>query len=127
LETEPVNKKILLIEHDEEFRITMTRLLGKEGFSVISTEDTLQAKTYLDKMPFDLIIYGLNSPLRESLDYLKDLKSHKQKCEILVLSSFNWCEIQGELNLMNVRELLIKPIKKENLINSILKIEKLNI
>lgn len=125
--SERIKKRILLIEHDDEFRITMARLLSKEGFYVISTEDTFQARPYLDRMLFGLVIYGLNHPLKESIEYLKDLKKHKQNPEILVLSSFNWCEIQADLTAIHVKEILIKPIKKENLINSIIKLENLNI
>lgn len=125
--SERIKERILLIENDDEFRITMDRLLSKEGFKVISTENIAQALPYLDRMLFGLVIYGLNHPLNDSLENIRRLKTHKQNAEILVLSSFNWCEIQSELNTMNIKEILIKPIKKENLINSILKLENLNI
>ncbi|MCB0282935.1 MAG: response regulator [Calditrichae bacterium] len=125
--SERIKKRILLIENDDEFRITMDRLLSKEGFKLISTENVTQAKPYLDRMLFGLVIYGLNDPLADSLENIRKLKNHKQNPEVLVLSSFNWCEIQSQLNAVNIKEILIKPIKKENLINSILKLENLSI
>ena len=100
-------------------RFTLTRLLNKENFNTISVENYDQARSFLDKMIIRLVIYGLNTPVKDSLVILKEIKNHKQNPELLILSSFNWCEIQRELSSIKVSKILIKPIKKENLISTI--------
>ena len=112
-------KKILLIESDIELRNTLGHLLIKAGFKVKICRDINLAKTTLDKKLFNLVIFGLNQPVKNSMDLLNQIVSHKQKPEIIVLSSFNLNEMQKEFKTLKIKNVLVKPIKKQAILDCI--------
>lgn len=111
--------RILIIESDNELRISLSRLLSREKFEVFPTANPEQAAIYLDKMMIGCVIFGLNQPFKEAISHLKSIVCHKQKPKVLVLSSFDWQEVQKEMLNIKINHFLTKPVKQEQLIKQI--------
>lgn len=115
-----IDNRILIIESDDGLRISLARLLRREQFEVFSVANLDQANTYLNEMMINCVIFGLNQPYEESISQLTAIVCHKQKPNVLVLSSFDWLEVQRELKGIDIKHFLTKPIKQEQLIKQLL-------
>jgi len=118
-----VQKRILVVESDDEFRISITRLLNKQHFEIYSVENDAQAEKYLDKIQVGCIIFGLNQPVHESLLQLKKMIAHNQNPCVLILSAFDWQEVESEIGDMKYSEFVTKPVKQDQLLQLITRLK----
>lgn len=119
-QSKKIDNRILILESDDELRISLVRLLSREKFEVFSAATFDQAKTELDKTMISCVIFGLNQPFKKSVSQLKPIVCHKQKPNVLVLSSFDWQEVQKEMKGIEIKRFMTKPVKQEQLITEII-------
>jgi len=112
--------RILIFESDDELGISLSRLLSREKFDVFLATNVEQAKILMDQEMIGCVIFGLNQPFNKSIDQLKAISYHKQKSNILVLSSFDWIEVQKEVSGLKIKHFMTKPVKQEQLIKQII-------
>jgi len=115
-------KAILVIESDAGFRLSLMRLLQKTGFKVCSVENFEQVQTLVKKANFRLIIFGLNNPDENEASQLERMLSCCHNASLLILSSYNWFEIPLNFEKFINIHTLVKPVKKEDIVNQIQKI-----
>jgi len=116
--------RILVFENDDELSISLSRLLCRENFSVFIANNIEQATELLNMEQISCIIFGLNQPFKRSCKQLSMISSHDQKPNILVLSAFDWIEVQKELSGITIKHFMTKPVKQEQLIKQILEHKK---
>ncbi len=114
--------RILIIENDPEFRISIARLLNKNGFDVYAAENYRNAIPYLDSILIGLVLFDLGKSPVNNFDVLKKLINHKQSPCIIVLSAFEKNEVDPGILVSNIQEYLVKPVKKETLIELVRRI-----
>ena len=112
--------RILIFESDDELGISLSRLLSREKFDVSLATNIEQAIMLLDQKKIGCIIFGLNQPFNKALDQLKTITCHEQKSNVLVLSSFDWIEVQKEVSGIKIKHFMTKPVKQEQLIKKII-------
>jgi len=112
--------RILIFESDDELGISLSRLLNREKFDIYLATNIEQAKMLLDQKTIGCVIFGLNQPFNKSMSYLKDIVCHQQTPNILVLSSFDWHEVQKEMDNIKITHFMTKPVKQEHLIKKII-------
>lgn len=112
--------RILIFENDDELSISLSRLLCRENFNVFIATNIEQARELLDSEEIHCVIFGLNQPFKKSIEQLKTITCHQQKPKILVLSSFDWIEVQKEIEGIPISDFLTKPVKQEKLIKQII-------
>jgi DNA-binding NtrC family response regulator len=112
--------RILIFENDDELSISLSRLLCRENFNVFIAINIEQAIELLDNEEIQCVIYGLNQPFKKSIEQLKTISRHQQKPNVLVLSSFDWIEVQKEVSGIPISHFMTKPVKQEQLIRQII-------
>ena len=127
IQSKKIDNRILIIESDNELRISLSRLLSREKFEVFLAANFDQAERHLDKTITSCIIFGLNQPFKESVSQLKSIVCHQQKPNVLVLSSFDWQEVQKEMKGIEIKHFFTKPVKQEQLISQIVEHKRSNI
>lgn len=110
---------ILIVESDAEFRLSLTRLLKRDGFEVFIAESFKQSQLYFKKRPHALVIFGLNQPSSESIRHLDQILSSRMQPSVIILSSYNRCELRKDFERFKNLNILIKPVKKEEIIKQI--------
>lgn len=123
-QSEKIKKRILVVESDDVLRISIARILNRQKFEIYSVENEAQAEKYLDKILFSCIIFGLNHPVHKSLQQLKKMIKHNQNPCVLILSSFDWQEVENEIGDMKYSEFVTKPIKQDKLMQLIDRLKK---
>jgi len=114
-----IKNRVLIVESDIELRISISRLLNKHNFEVFAVENEKDAENYLDKIHFNCIIFGLNHPINESIQQLNTIVLHGQKPCVIILSSYDWLEIENDIRDLDFAEFATKPVKQEQLIEII--------
>jgi CheY-like chemotaxis protein len=68
--------KLLLIDDAAATRSSLSRVLRKEGFEVLTADDGLQAIGYVANRPPDLIVLDINMPRMNGIEVLKRLREN---------------------------------------------------
>jgi len=113
------SRRVLIIERDLEFSISLTRLLSRQGYQVFAADSCESAFTYLDTLLFGIVFFNLSNPKRCNLDDLEAIVAHRQKPYVVVMSAYDEEELKQRVVHMGVRDYLTKPIKKEDLMRVI--------
>jgi DNA-binding response OmpR family regulator len=116
--------RILIFENDHELSVSLSRLLCRENFNAFLADNIEQAQELLNSEEISCVIFGLNQPIKKSVEQLKALACHKQKPNILVLSAFDWIEVQKEISGIEIKHFMTKPVKQEQLIKQIVEHKK---
>ena len=111
--------KLLFIDNDEEFRVSMTKFLSNEGYSVSSATDGEEALRYLNEERFDLVVAELKMPGLNGIEFLRDVQKVSPQSKVVVLTAYGeWVSYLEALKAGAV-EYLNKPVKKDELLGTI--------
>jgi CheY-like chemotaxis protein len=107
-------KKIMVIDDDQDFRLTICELLVEEGFQVTTAKDgeaALNHLIHLTDLP-DLILVDLMMPLKNGLQFRREQEALDRVSDIPVLFITGHGIVEGELSLQ-------KPIDSREFLQTI--------
>jgi two-component system, chemotaxis family, chemotaxis protein CheY len=117
-------KKILIVDDSETIRQHVAEALTKVGFEVIEAGDGAAGLQRTAQHDFSMIILDVNMPLLNGLEMLECLKKDPKNNAIPVLMLTT--EAQGSMiqraRQSGAKAWLIKPVKVENLVNTVHKV-----
>jgi two-component system, OmpR family, alkaline phosphatase synthesis response regulator PhoP len=82
-----MNENILLVEDEEDLRITLSDRLHAEGYVVQCAANGDQGVDQATRLPFDLIILDVMLPRRSGLDVCRDIRKAGLATPILMLTA----------------------------------------
>ncbi len=80
------NKKVLIIDDDEELCEEMSEILSDEGYLVFTENDGLQGYLKAQYNRYDVLLLDLKLPGMKGYDVLKNLKEKSSIMKIIVLT-----------------------------------------
>jgi len=89
--------KVLIVDDDLEMCALLSDVLKKEGFTVVSTGDSLEAAKLIKREEFDLVISDLKMKGLEGLDLLEEAKKMLPLTPVVIITAFGTIEIGGRL------------------------------
>ena len=114
--------RILIIESDSVFRRSLFKALTAEGYTVFAAADMVEANEFISQMTFSLILYGMRRPYQGGLEQLRRLLQIAKNTRIMVVTTFNEPELKHRVLEMGASDLIVKPVRKASLLNSIAKL-----
>lgn len=121
------NKKILIVDDEQNLRETITELLIENNYNARSTANGQEALKILDEWIPDLIISDIMMPIMDGYAFHEIIKKSENLNHIpfLFLSAKNDSDEMEKCALLGVDHFLSKPFKIKDLINMIeIKIER---
>lgn len=82
-----MNESVLLVEDEEDVRVTLGDRLKREGFSVETAVNGVDGLDKATRLPFDIIILDIMLPHRSGLDICRDIREAGMATPILLLSA----------------------------------------
>jgi DNA-binding NtrC family response regulator len=124
LESIPVKqqKRILVVDDEENARIGLSRLLAKEGFIVDSVSNGFEALNFLRSQEVHLIVTDINMPEMNGITFLKELNKSFPKSNVIMVTAYGGVESYIEAMNLGAFEYINKPVKIEELKSIVKKI-----
>ncbi len=117
-------KRILVVDDEENARIGLTRLLAREGFSVDSVANGFEALNYLRQQDVNLIVTDINMPEMNGITFLRELNKSFPKSNVIMITAYGGVESYIEAMNLGAFEYINKPVKIEELKSNLKKIFK---
>ncbi len=115
-----MSKRILVIDDEEHIRTLFTRLLGREGYTVITAGNGQEALNILEHQAVNLIILDMNMPLMNGLEFLRKNRDEEySKVPVLMMSGSQNMEHRIESYQLGVYDFIRKPEETEVLLKRI--------
>ena len=108
--------RILVVDDDLEMCGLLSDVLCGEGFSVITTGDSLEAAKILKKEEFDLIVTDLKMKGLKSLDLLEEAKRVATLTPVIIITAFGTIESAIKAMKMGAYDYITKPFQMDEII-----------
>lgn len=83
-----MEKKILIIEDEENERILYQEELEREGYQVLTACNGKEGLSTVEKEPVDLVILDLHMPEMDGLETLGRILSKKRNLPVIIYTAF---------------------------------------
>ncbi len=115
-------KSILVVEDNDFVRMQICRFLDDEGFGTLEAADGEQALNTLSSNGIDMAIVDVRMEPVSGFEFIGVLRSKGDMTPILVVTGDENADILGEASRLGVAAVLKKPVQKDRLIKSVLRI-----
>ncbi len=118
---------VMIVDDDYSFRRGMPLLIEweKYGFSIkAQAENGIEASVKAVKNHFDLIISDIRMPGLDGIGFIKELQRNGYAGKTVLLSGYKDFEYAKEAVNYGVSNYLLKPVNKQNLIDTLIKLRK---
>lgn len=114
-EDTPNGRRVLLVEDEDSLNRVLTRLLGSEGYDVVSHRCPVEALLAMDSAPgsWDLLVTDLRLPGMTGLELIAAARQRQPDLAVLAISATLPPEGQG--TALEPREFLHKPFTATHL------------
>jgi DNA-binding response OmpR family regulator len=117
------NKKIMIVEDEQDFAESITMILESAGYEVIWADDGDQCFSLLEFEKPDLIIMDvMMRTITEGFNVLYELKSHREhrSIPVVIVSAIDkHTGFSIDKNFIKAEEYLGKPLNPEVLLNTV--------
>jgi two-component system, response regulator, stage 0 sporulation protein F len=108
-------KRILVVDDEENARLGLSRLLAREGFVVDSVANGYEALDYLRQHDVNLIVTDINMPEMNGIAFLKELNKTHPLSNVIMITAYGGVESYIEATNLGAFEYINKPVNIEEL------------
>jgi DNA-binding NtrC family response regulator len=108
-------KRILVVDDEENARLGLSRLLSNEGFLVDCVSNGFEALNYLRQQEVNLIVTDINMPEMNGIAFLKELNKNFPSSNVIMITAHGGVESYIEAMNLGAFEYINKPVKIEEL------------
>jgi len=108
--------KILLVDDEENPRVTLSELLEMKEFSVTATDSGEKALTMLENQEFDLVLTDLFMPRIDGIALTMAIKSMGITVPVIVMTGFATIEAAVETMKAGAADFITKPFNIDQII-----------
>jgi len=113
-QTENRKLKVLVVDDDEVIRELFKRFLGRQGYSVFTATDGLNALDKVKKDNYDMLILDLKMPKMHGMELLNRIKGLKKNLIIIVITGYATIDTAKEAIRQGCFDYIIKPFDIED-------------
>jgi DNA-binding NtrC family response regulator len=113
--------RILVVDDDPEMCGVLSDVLKEEGFSVLTTNESLEALKILKKEDLDVIITDLKMKGLKGLDLLEEAKKVASLTPVIIITAFGTIESAIKAMKMGAYDYITKPFHMDELILTVRK------
>ena len=116
-----MSQTILVVDDDASNRVTLERILNREGYDVAHAEAGREALAFLRENRVDLVITDLKMPGLTGIDLLKAVGQMDPDIEVIVMTAFGTVETAVEAMKEGAYDFVSKPLKRLELVTCVKK------
>ena len=117
--------RILLVDDEEDIRITVKMMLEKLGYTVTTAVNGKEAvEAYKTNKNIDLIIMDMNMPVMSGYEAFEEIKKFDKKCRVIISSGYSGEAVKETVRKSGISGILEKPYRIQELGETVKKILK---
>ncbi len=101
--------RILIIDDDDQLRISFQRLLTEEGYSVDAAPSGEMGISLIQSKPPDLVILDMRLPGMNGLETFRRINAADPKLPVIIMTAFGTTETAIEATKMGAFDYILKP------------------
>lgn len=120
-----MQKKILVIDDDDQFRTMMVEMLERKQFEVFSAADGEEGVNIWKNVKPDLVITDIIMPNKEGIETILELKRMNKEVKIIAISGGGRTNAKDNLRsakLLGASLTIAKPFESAELIDAVQKL-----
>ena len=117
------DKRILVIDDEENMRHMLAVLLEKEGYQVDNAADGKQGLDLASESFYDLILCDLKMPVMDGMAFLENFQDMQLESTIIVMSAYGTLDTAIEAMKRGAYDYVSKPFKPDEIMLTLRKAE----
>ncbi len=113
------NTKILIIDDEEDMLESCSRLLRRNNYQCITTDNPAQALEMVSSEKPDLVLTDLKMPGKDGLEILREVKKLDQSILVIVFTGFATISAAVEIMKEGAFDFVTKPFSSDQLIMTV--------
>ena len=110
---------ILVIDDDDQLRISFCKLLKEENYAVISAASGEAGIEIVEKNPLDLVILDMRLPGINGMETFKRIKKIDSKLPVIIVTAYGTTQIAIEATKIGAYDYVLKPFDVPEMLNLI--------
>jgi DNA-binding NtrC family response regulator len=110
-----VDEKILVVEDEVRMRNLLKKILTKQGLSVQTSPNGMDALKKLEETPFDVIITDIKMPEMNGMELLKTVKETRRDVYIIIMTAFGSIDSAVKAMKKGAYDYITKPFKMDEI------------
>jgi DNA-binding NtrC family response regulator len=115
----PVNPKVLIVDDEERFRVTLGKLLTVKGLEVDTIGSAKEALERLKEKLYDVILLDVKMPEMDGVQALAEIKKLNPGIEVIILTGHASVDAAMEIMKLGGYDYLLKPCPIDELMAKI--------
>jgi DNA-binding NtrC family response regulator len=111
--------KVLLVDDEERFRLTLAKLLTVRGLKVTTLGSGREALDALQQDPYDIIVLDVRMPGMDGIETLAEIKKISPMTEVIILTGHASVDAAVDIMKLGGYDYLLKPCSVEDLTDKI--------
>jgi DNA-binding NtrC family response regulator len=114
------NFNILIVDDEEDFRITLVKRLQKRRLNVFGADSGPQALKMMQSKIFDVVVLDVKMPGMDGIDTIREIKKLHPLTEVILLTGHASMESGIEGMKLGAFDYIMKPVNIDELLEKIL-------
>jgi nitrogen regulation protein NR(I) len=110
---------ILIIDDDDQLRISFERLLTEEGYAVHTAPSGEMGLRVFEEEPLDLVILDMRLPGMNGLDVFKTIHAREPKLPVVIMTAYGTTDTAIEATKLGAFDYILKPFDIPEMLNVI--------
>ncbi|MEW6186503.1 MAG: response regulator [Thermodesulfobacteriota bacterium] len=113
------NFNLLIVDDEEDFRITLVKRLQKRQMNVFGAESGPQALKMMESMIFDVVVLDVKMPGMDGIEAIREMKKKYPLTEVILLTGHASMESGIEGMKLGAFDYIMKPVNLDELLDKI--------
>jgi two-component system response regulator AtoC len=123
METKNKNRRILIIDDEENMRHMLKTLLGRYGYHISTAKDGAEGLATLSNQSFDFILCDVQMPQMNGMEFLKAGRERLLSTTVIMMSAYGSIDMAIDAMKLGAYDFISKPFKNEEIRLTIKKAE----
>ena len=117
------NKKLLIIDDEDNMRHMLTIIAEGAGYQTVTAADGLLALELLEEDNFDFILCDVKMPNMDGMEFLKASTELRGNCTVIMMSAYGTIDLALEAMKSGAYDFISKPFKADEVTMALKKAE----
>ena len=100
---------LLIVDDEEMMRSLLAKILGREGYHILTAEDGVAALEVMKQHRVDLVISDMKMPRMNGFELLKQIKQIRPETGVIIMTAYGDTYTVKDALILGADEYITKP------------------